>query len=164
MATFLFSNLPIEVEKMIVQTATTKKNKVLLNKQLNNMRRQFYEDQWHDDTEWVAQTFPEVEDDEKNWQFFSRMEQEYQQRQNENFYSNFIKPCRRRLTVGGDIEYWDYEFPSGDYFIHIFHRQQWCAPKLRPSNRWWNGLADEDYQDAPSLNTYMVLPEDCIWH
>jgi hypothetical protein len=165
MATFLFSNLPIEVEKMIVQTATTKKNKVLLNKQLNNMRRQFYEDQWYDDNEWVAKTFPEVPDDKKHWKFFTRMEQEYQQRQNENFYSNFIKPCRRRLTVGGEIEYWDYEFPSGDYFINIFGRQQWHSPKLRPSNRWWNGLADEDYPDeSGGLNTYMVPLEDCIWH
>jgi len=163
MTTFLFSMLPTEVENMIVQTATTKKNKVVLNKQLNNMRRQFYQDEWYDDSEWVAENHPELTDLPIHLQN-SNLEENYMKRQNENFFSNFIEPCRRRLTVGGEVDYWDYSEPTGDYFVCMFRTMNYDTPHLNPTNRWWNGEASDEYKNNETLNTYMILIEDCIFH
>ncbi len=157
MATFLFSTLPIEVEKMIVQTATTKKNKVALNNQLNNMRRQFYEDQWHDTNDWVKEKYPDFHND---FDYMNNEERRWQLKQQANFFSNFIKPCRDLPTIAGDIGYHD----DGEYFIHTFRENNFDTPILRHSIQLIYGTEDHYPWSDDMLDGRMIRLEDCIWH
>ena len=159
MTTFLFGTLPTEIEKMIVQTATTKKNKVALNKQLNNMRKQFYEDEFYDDKDWVAERYPNLTEPK-----LSVVENAMRIRQNINFFNNFIEPCRRRLTVGGEVEYWDMNGASGDYFVSLFRTMNYDTPVLRHTPFLRLRPAEDHYNENDYLNTYMILREECIWH
>ena len=158
METFMFNTLPIETEKMITQIVDTKRNKKRLCHQINNMRRQFYADQWRE------AHFPPGEWTEE----FETLEQDFNRRMNENFFNNFIEPCRRRLTVGGDIEYWDWQHPTGDHFCDVFRGMLRDTPTLdhclymtanEPSKNYTHDAyhTDGDWEGLVPL-------EDCIFH